>query len=372
MIENALLGARLLRPYYARALAALRVVNRDRGTIAVDLGWRLYVNTEWFASSCSAAERAGLIAGHEIEHLLRRHGRRLRLLDPLMANLSGDLEIESAAMGDIRVPIGGVTPAGFGLPSGLLAEEYANRLANPAGATSFCSGGSGAGRPLADELPADGGTLGDAAGALDEAAATALCEATARDVLAHERAHPGTVPASIRLWADVTVLPVSIDWRLQLSTHLRDIGLGAGDQLTRSRLPRRYNPEILRSAKRRASHRVAVIVDVSGSMTELGVEVLSAVESLVRRLSAEILWIVCDAEVKSATRHRPVEWYGGGGTDLRLAFDRVPSCTDAIVCITDCETPWPQKPPEIPVTVVAIGPTSSTPSWTTTVRVPER
>ena len=46
---------------------------------------------------------------------------------------------------------------------------------------------------------------------------------------------------------------------------------------------------------------------------------------------------------------------GGGGTDLRPALDLAAKCCGAVICITDCCTPWPSVPPRRSTVIVRLG-----------------
>ena len=97
MATEALLGARVMRPYYAVAIAPLKPLAVDGlGTIAVDPYWRLYIDFEWF-SALSLEKRAYVITAHEIEHLLRRHHKRCDPRDHNLFNICGDCEINDDA-----------------------------------------------------------------------------------------------------------------------------------------------------------------------------------------------------------------------------------------------------------------------------------
>jgi hypothetical protein len=75
-IADTLLAARLYRPYYARAIAALTpLVVEGLGTVAVSNRWHIYMDLDWLRSLPERV-RAAVIAAHEIEHLLRKHGKR--------------------------------------------------------------------------------------------------------------------------------------------------------------------------------------------------------------------------------------------------------------------------------------------------------
>jgi hypothetical protein len=130
-LSLARLRAARTAPYLASAIAAMRpVAAPGLGTFGVDAGWRLHVDPAMF-DQWTLDEVAGVLL-HEVSHLLRDHaGRRPPHVDPVLWNICGDLEIN-----DDLVAADGVTlpspllPSTLGLPDGLTAEQYLDRLAN--------------------------------------------------------------------------------------------------------------------------------------------------------------------------------------------------------------------------------------------------
>lgn len=119
------------RPYLTSALWALNPVERKgMGTLAVDKWWRLYfdpaVVTKWNADELMA------IIYHEIGHMLRDHPGRAEggKYHNFVFNLAGDAEINDdlASEHGVKLPDGVVYPKTFGLPDGLLAEEYYDKI----------------------------------------------------------------------------------------------------------------------------------------------------------------------------------------------------------------------------------------------------
>jgi predicted metal-dependent peptidase len=76
--------------------------------------------------------------------------------------------------------------------------------------------------------------------------------------------------------------------------------------------------------------------------------------------------IDCDASVKSKSKKRK-NFVGGGGTDLTPAILEAAKSADAIVVVTDCDTPWPART-NVPMIVVATS-DSPSPDWATRVDV---
>lgn len=358
MIEEALLGARLLRPYYARALSALTPVSAPGlGTYAVDPYWRLYYDPEvdWTPKEASA------VVCHEVEHLLRRHAGRRGPRDAEPWNVAADAEINDD-LADLSLPGDPVLPANLGQAEGLLAEEYYD----PAEQT-LCRCGSGAGGERLDcELPPD------SVPAMDEAQAERVRTATVRDVRAAVAA--GTsVPDGVRLWAEAEAESVDVPWpRLLAGVLARCVAHAVRGRADYSwqRFSRRTRPgEPLRPGTIAYTPRCALVLDTSGSTSDDGAAVLGVVRSLVRRSGCEVATTIeCDAEVRRKSKGVRVTGSGGGGTDLRKAL-AVVNDVDLAVVVTDGHTPWPDTAPLVPVAVVLTEADVDVPAWTRAVSV---
>jgi predicted metal-dependent peptidase len=355
MIHTALLGAAVSRPYYGRALSALTVVETDAvPTIGVTSRWHLLVNPTWFGER-TTEERIALIAQHEVEHLLRQHALRFEGREGHHANAAADLEINDDATG---LPPGGWHPATCGFPEGLLAEEYYDLL--PSSPEDPCEGSGAGGLPLPIEAHLSGG--------LDRDASDTLIDQVALDVLATEGKAAGSVPRGIVVWAQQRRAPRPVPLPLRVSRALaRAVGGGERGDYTWRRLRRRESP-VLRPGVQTTAHRVALVVDTSGSMAEDGCRALAAVAGAARAYEIGLI-VVCDADVHTISRTIPREWRGGGGTDLRPAIERaLTDDPDLVVVVTDGETPWPDAAPTTPVIAVVVG-ACAVPSWLQVVRV---
>jgi len=365
-MEEALVAARGLRPYYARAISALQPVPRPGlGTIAVDKHWRLYVDPEWFAAQ-TPRHRAGLIASHEVEHLLRQH---CSLGLPLLAS---DLAINDDAEPD-TLPSDGCYPSTYGLPDGKTEEWYADNL--PQEKRTTCAGGSGAGAPIADELPEEDSAHPGLPGPVIEQ----LLDDVAEDVREHVRkCGVGSAPAHVVMWADARAAaraPRPIVWqaalRLAVQRAVRQAGARSGhDHPSWSRLGHHSRDDRLLASRRSPPLRVGCIVDTSGSMGCEGSAVLRIVEEVVRGIynnGGNAVWVAADAAVTHKGKKPPKQWHGGGGTDMRVAFGAVLAARpDVIIVITDGETPWPDIP-QRPTVIATTG--AKGPAWAHTVHV---
>ena len=120
------------------------------------------------------------------------------------------------------------------------------------------------------------------------------------------------------------------------------------------------------------------MLDTSGSMNQSDIAaelacVYDACEAL-----GKVFVVPCDAAAGEVVEIRHVDdlkehMTGGGGTDMRIGIRQAADATpDAIVVITDGDTPWPEGPPDVPVTVVLTrepyaGPP---PDWAEVVKIP--
>jgi predicted metal-dependent peptidase len=354
-IDDALLLAVDCRPYYARAISALTPVASDMvPTIGVDTSWRLYYSAAWVEST-PLKQIAAVIAGHEVEHLLRDHAGRRCERHPAAWNLAGDLEINDDC--ELELPPDGCFPSSFGLPDLLMAEEYFERL--PQAQPGSCCG-SGAGNSLPGELEPSGL-------AVDVAAKNALVAAVRADVISHSAAAPGSVPAGVIMWANDKPAQVRLSWPRLLAAALRGELAGSGRSDYSWRRPSRRQSQIVRPSLVAIRPNVVLIVDTSGSMGSAGSKVLGITREVMVRSGASIVAVIeCDAAAKR--KRRAKHWNGGGGTDLRAAFTLASSIKrSATIVVTDCETPWPDAP--VPNTVVVSTTARSAPAWAKTIRV---
>ncbi|MET8668663.1 VWA-like domain-containing protein [Streptomyces tendae] len=106
---------------------------------------------------------------------------------------------------------------------------------------------------------------------------------------------------------------------------------------------------------RRRPPRVAVVIDTSGSVSdaELGSALLE-VAAIARAVGGRrdlVSVVPCDAAARlahSLCREEGIPLVGGGGTDLRTGFAKALGARpapDAVVVLTDGQTPWPDTRP---------------------------
>ena len=281
----------------------------------------------------------------------------------------------------------GVLPAQFGLPDGLLAEDYYQRLRamgapeptepSPMGGWD----GSGAGCPVpgepdlaaAPKAPAQQGPGSNAPGTpppatppqgpapagLSEAAMDSLAVQVALAIQAQ-----GDAPAGLKRWASDVMAPPKVRWQDKLAklcrvvaartrgygrvsyahADRRQAGLGYGPGAPI--LPGHYQP----------TPRVAVAIDTSGSMSaDVIGEAMGEVKRIFEAAGAPVDFLACDAEVHVHKRMR--DWrevknnlVGGGGTSFVPIFEALAALPsgarpEVLITVTDAFGEFPKHPP---------------------------
>lgn len=355
------LQAARARPYLATALFALHVVlSRAVPTMAVDRYWRCYASPV-FVDRTPVEELAGVWV-HEVSHLLRdHHGRSDRVArergltgpaERLRMNIAADCEINDDVFGDGLVrPEGVVDPGFLRLPEGQLMEDYLDRfgLGRLTESLAWLDCGSGA-----DGLEREWDLGPDGADGLSEQERDAVRFQVARGI----NAAPGSAPKGWRRWAEKVFHPPQ-PWRELLGAAVRSATSsgGAGEDYTYGRPSRRSagTPGVVLPSLRRRPPRVAVVIDTSGSVSdaELGSALLE-VAAIARAVGGRrdlVSVVPCDAAARlahSLCRDEGIPLVGGGGTDLRTGFARALAARpapDAVVVLTDGQTPWPDTRP---------------------------
>jgi len=349
------------RPYLATALFALHPVeSRQVPTMAVDRHWRCYVSPA-FVDRMPVEELAGVWV-HEVSHLLRdHHGRSDRFArehgltgpgERLRMNIAADFEINDDVFGDGLVhPEGAVQPGSAGLPQGLLMEEYLSRfqLAPNMMGLYWLDCGSGA-----DGLGREWDLGPDGAHGLSEQERDAVRFRVAQGI----NGRPGEAPKGWRRWAEEAFHPPQ-PWRELLGAAVRSAAssCGVGEDYTYGRPSRRSAglPGVVLPSLRRRPPRVSVVIDTSGSVSdaELGSALLevAAISRAVGGRRDLVTVVPCDAAarfVHPLCSAEGIPLLGGGGTDLRTGFAKALGANprpDAVVVLTDGQTPWPETRP---------------------------
>lgn len=355
------LQAARARPYLATALFALHTVeSREVPTMAVDRYWRCYVSPG-FVARTPVEELAGVWV-HEVSHLLRdHHGRSDRVArqrgltgpgDRLRMNIAADCEINDDAYGDgLARPKGAVYPSTLHLQSGELMEDYLYqfRLGPRTQNLAWLDCGSGA-----DGLEREWELGPDGAHGLSAHEQDAVRFRVAQGITGR----PGNASKGWKRWAEEAFHPPQ-PWRELLGAAVRSAasGPGAGEDYTYGRPSRRSTglPGVVLPSLRRRPPRVSVVIDTSGSVSdaELGSALLevAAISRAVGGRRDLVTVLACDAAtrvVHPLCQAEGIPLVGGGGTDLRTGFAKALRShprPDAVVILTDGQTPWPSAQP---------------------------
>jgi predicted metal-dependent peptidase len=385
-IARARWHASKVAPYLSRALwVATFVESEEVPTMGVDDHWRVYCNPDYVRQCAKDGTLVGELL-HEVMHPTMRHRQRALLChaeDHGHWNACGDAEIDQqieAMIAGYRPPPGmaaklvdkRVRPEDLGGTRGMTAEEL-YRLPREK-CKPRCAGGTGA-------TGAPGKGSGKASGpGLTEAEADIVRAGVALAVKEYaQKKGRGRVPAGVLRWAEEFGESAPIDWHALVAARVRyaiDTRRGAAPSYARP--ARRSMPGgLILPVHRMPIAKVTLVIDTSGSMGDgdLGAAltcVFDACEAL-----GKVSVVSCDAEAGEPVEVRHVDdlrehLRGGGGTDMRIGIARaLEHDPDAIVVVTDGDTPWPEKEPEAPVTVVLTRETSYVPpAWADVIEVP--
>ena len=369
------------QPYLAIALHSLQLRwVAGYGTFGVDQWWRMYADParvdEW------DVPEIGAVLLHEVWHLLRDHHARASALgvtdeQRLLWNLAADAEInDDLVAAGLPLPGCPVLPASLGRPDGLLAEEYFRTAKRSAGECDCGSGSDAVAREHEDGSPSE-----ESAG-LTPTQAEMVRVSCAQAIAAEVRVR-GDVPLGWQRWAEER-LTAKVDWRSVLSAQVRRCMASAAGAVdySWSRPSRRSVPGVLLPSLRRPVPSVAVVVDTSGSVDDVMLaQALAEIDGALSSAGArrgDVTVLSCDAAVKAAQRVRSatqVRLSGGGGTDMRVgiaAAERLRPRVDAVIVLTDGETPWPDEPLRVPLVVGLLSSCDSdVPPWARVVQCHE-
>ena len=325
--------------------------------------------------------------------------------DDLVDEMKGD---ERQLTPAFNLPGEPVLPASFGMPDGLTAEEYYDRLVEQQTPQSGGATGSADGEPSnATQRGVARGRCGSAATGVAEpweatfdeddqssddgnrdAPDTRISPGEARvirGVVAAEIArNRGTVPGLALLLAVRELAPGRVDWRAELrSVIARTMATVAGAiDYSYARPSRRQSAlgNVIMPSLREPVVRVAIVVDTSGSMSvpDLGVA-MREIEKIIKGFGKNdaVPVFSVDAAVRARQRVRnvaEVRLVGGGGTDMREGIEEAlmqRPRPDVAIVLTDGYTPWPDSPPPGMRVVAGIigGNRQEVPEWMRTVHI---
>ncbi len=401
LFQAARLRAVTAAPYLTRAIMALQpvvveprfddaglpVADPEFRSFPTDRRWRVHLDPGTAAGT--PAEMLAWWLIHHVSHLVRGHGDRSPLyrlagVEARHWGWAADAEVNDDLVAiPLAGPPGHLLPATLGMPSGRLAEQYLSTIE----VLDESSGSRLAARLPIERcgeardgtLPDDPTTQSSGAAGLSALEARFLERSLARDL---QHGSPSTIPLGWLRWAG-EVLGGSIDWRRRLAGLVRRAALTTAGRtdFSHARISRRQQPgsRVVLAAMVRPRPVLAVVVDTSASVGKerLG-RLVGEILPVLRTHGSRDGWvsvIPCDAVAHPVQRVRLPEelrLVGGGGTDLQAgiaaALDLRPR-PDVIVCLTDGQTPWPERRPPVPLVVGVLG-DAPAPPWSLAVRIP--
>lgn len=372
-------------PYFSAGLWSMRLVPYPglakvaMGPVGVDEHWRVYYDP--MEVSKMTVEGVAAVWVHEVGHLIRGHADRREARLPAPWNIAGDLEINDDFPNISAQLPWVVMPHLYGLQDGDTAERYYAQLEDNAKAQKGKSHDCGS---ACDGIKRkyEGPTDGEGEEALGEHDAEAIRAQVAEEV--HKMR--GMVPAGLARWADDFLKPTA-NWKTILRRMVtRAIRTKAGcvdysyrrparRQWGNVILPTMIAPEVL----------ATIVVDTSGSMSKQDVsQCLAETKGICKAVGAVPTVFFVDASVASKTKATPDLYKkvrGGGGTDMRVGIEAaLEERPDVIVVLTDGETPWPERPPGVPIVAGIVegnsmyrnigGYAVEAPAWLKTVKIP--
>ena len=342
-------------------------------TMATD-GTRLCYHPE-FVTGLSPDELLGVLV-HEVLHNALAHPFRRGCRDGATWNVACDLAVNPILLDAGFVLPGSRLMPGEGryghLPVGQTADEYYRWLAvppssPPADETSPSSpdpGGCGAVTEPSAGSPGDG----------EQTAAAWQVAVVQAEQVAHGR---GELPAGLSRTVDAIRHP-TLDWREVLWAF---VSAQARNDYSWSRLNRRFLWQglYLPGLHSEELGDVVIAIDTSGSVGERELGVFAeAVNGILSAFECSATVLYHDTAVQTVHHWRSsdgpltLDPVGGGGTSHRCVFDWLdrnagnPSC---VVCLTDLETRFPDRPPLVPVLWAVVGDHSSPPPFGSRVSV---
>jgi predicted metal-dependent peptidase len=396
------------RPYFSAAYHALVPVEvedkffpQGQATMAVDKHWRLYWAPGIF-DKWTIPEVAGVLY-HELSHLLGEHFQRAEkygeefnqtvwmVATDCAINSTIQSEMDELAKSAATKTIEGLPKEGClpekcnpPLPKGQTAEFYYEELLKQAekspkfkailegmAANSDCGSGQH-GQRCDHELAT--GANDDRHGGLSEADVTMVRLQVAHDIKEQAGKKAGSVPGGWERWADDIMQP-QVDYMRWIRAAVSNAYQGVAgridyswtrrhrqqDAYGRFIMPGMYAPDV----------NVGIVVDTSGSMSQD--QISQCVAEIGKALSClgnkEVVVASCDSGVHSIQRitHKgQLALRGGGGTDMGVGIAKLEEVRPKInlmILLTDCETPWPAKPPKAKLVLVKVEGSGAPPPW---------
>ncbi len=404
-------------PYLRTFIMTVPIIeSHNVPTMAASEDWKIYYNPD-FVNETPLEQIVGTFY-HEIDHCLKDHAGRFRKqfnnpIERTIANIAVDLETNNRVLDDgLKLPDGAALPEMFGLPKGLLAEEYYKELLKQAeetikqikqqmkqieqnqqdnqelnnnqnnsedtedssqsdndekdGSQNEDQNDENGNDDLTNNVVNKSGSSHDGIKrewetdeekGINEMEKELMKRKIANDMKEYKRI--GKLPGHWERWADEVLKP-KIDWRRELQKLLKgsiENAMGKMDY-TYSKRNRRYcDHDVVLPGYKGYLPRIAVVIDTSGSMTNGDISLaIGEVYGILKTMNAKITVISCDAAVHNVQKIKNIDeikLIGGGGTNMAVGItEALNHKPDLIVVITDGYTPWPDE--EIDCKVIAV------------------
>ncbi len=389
-------------PYVSTLLFSLRpveILDNSLSTLAVDAKWRMYYSPKFALEHPPEVLATGLL--HEVMHCIMRHSERFNDLNqedhfhPYW-NYVGDTSI-NAILDEAKIPWGDFEPVRYSsltkysvLPTDIAegaffkmktAIEESQKKSPKNLECGSSSGGTGRNYEVPEKSTEHPGVREDQQ--------DVIRDRVAHDILQHKHEkRRGDIPGGLLRWAQ-SILEPKISWKTALAGSMRrslSYVLGRRDFVYTYPSRRQSAMQtgngfeiILPSMRKPKPPAIAVIIDTSGSVTQEGLaEVIGEVDAIAKLngIASGLFIFPCDAQVgeiqrvKSRSALMELRLTGGGGTDLRPAFDAVEKMRPTpriLIVATDGFTPWPEsKPKGVDSVIILLSDSESMntcPSW---------
>lgn len=337
----------LTQPFFATLAMGLKLqVREDLPTMATD-GEHIFFNPDWVAT-LSDENLKGVIA-HEVCHVAHLHHTRRMGREPERWNIACDVAINHI-----------LEDAGFALPPGQ-HTQYPH-LKNLSSEAVYNKLPPGTGKGQGQDPNGWGGILdapgpnGTKASPSDMAQAEQQAKVSTINA-AHIAKARGKLPGSLQgLVKDYT------NPRLDPKQVLRDfLDRQSKGDYSWDRPNRRFIQQgiYLPRLNCRTMGELAIIVDTSGSVDDSMLRDIGGflVATFEQCKPERVTVLYTDAIVQRVDTYEQGELFtmsapGRGGTDLRTGFRKIEELgldPTGILVMTDCETPFPDYPPDAPV-----------------------
>jgi predicted metal-dependent peptidase len=248
--------------------------------------------------------------------------------------------------------------------------------------------GAGGGGSCADSVPkpweqdspkdSEGNKREGVEGGIDDLQGELIRREVAKKVLEHSKSR-GSMPGGALRWADEMLNP-KVNWKRELKAAIRaSLATTAGAvDYSYSRPSRRQGAlkDIILPSMRSPVPEVSVIIDTSGSISDKMLsQAMAEINGVLRACGQSQVTVMCvDAAVHTVQKvfnPKSIKLAGGGGTDMGAGLRRAEKLKpppDVVIVLTDCYTPWPNRPPRFvdKVIVGALGkdaPVNTIPGW---------